>query len=125
MSDPLERIRQRIDGLDDRLSAARSELYALVADARRDVHMAIVPVGLELNEKRADDRRILDTMNAVALRLARIEDAIAADRDERPARQEAVDTRLAAIEHSQSWRMVVPWVALAIVTGLIVGALVW
>lgn len=118
-------LRQRIDGLDDRLGDLRTELYALIVDYRKDSSATIGWLGIELSEKRKADEKVLSEVRAISERTARIEEAFAADREDRPAKQEELREHLAAIEYKQGWRMVVPWVALAIVAGLIVGALVW
>ena len=115
---------RRIEALETEVQALRTLMYQMLAELRRDVHSAVTPVGLELNEKRSDDRRILATLNDILERLTRLEEWIANDRDERPARQDALDSRLLAIEAAQArlWPIVVPWVLLALFVGSLVGA---
>ena len=115
---------RRIEALETEVQALRTTMYQMLAELRRDVHSAVTPVGLELNEKRSDDRRILATLNDILERLTRLEEWIANDRDERPARQDALDSRLLAIEAAQArlWPIVVPWVLLALFVGSLVGA---
>ena len=115
---------RRIEALETEVQALRTTMYQMLAELRRDVHSAVTPVGLELNEKRSDDRRILATLNDILERLTRLEEWIANDRDERPARQDALDSRLLAIEAAQArlWPIVVPWVLLALLVGALAGA---
>lgn len=113
----VETYRYRLETLETEVNGLRTLMYQMLADLRKDVHAAVTPVGLELTEKRADDRRIAELLTSIAQRLSRIEDWIAADRDERPARQEALDARLAAIERRQRWQTLAPLVGFAVLAG--------
>lgn len=122
-------LRERVERLETEIMALRTTMYQMLADLRKDVHSSVTPVGLELTEKRADDRRVLATLNDILTRLGRLESWIADDRDERPARQEALDLRLAAIERAQAtprqvWPIVVPWALLALMLGIVIGVVV-
>ena len=65
-------------------------------------------------------------------RVTRIEETIAQDREERPARQDELNKRLEKIEAAQAhsapprpvWPIVLPWGLLCLVLGIAVGVMV-
>ena len=128
----IERIDYRLGTLETDVMSLRNTMYQMLADLRKDVHNTTAPLGLELNEKRSETQRIYDMLAVLLQRVTRIEETIAQDREERPARQDELNKRLEKIEAAQAhsapprpvWPIVLPWGLLCLVLGIAVGVMV-
>ena len=94
---PIERLRRRIDALEMDMHDLRGVFETINHDLRADMHSTMVPIGVDLNEFRHDQRALVALLQDISVRMGKLEVWASMQDMERHARQQAIDAKLEEI----------------------------
>ena len=95
---PIERLRRRIDALEQDMHDLKLVFDTINHDLRADMYSTMVPIGVDQNEFRHELRTLAALLQDISVRMGKLEVWASMQDMERHARQQYIDAKQQAID---------------------------